>query len=253
MKQPGPAFKEVFYPESKFGGFSKVDGTIAFYLRIQSLLRPDSVVVDFGCGRGAYAEDPVPLRRDLRIFKGKAARVIGLDRDEEAAGNLYMDEFHLLKRDQWPLPDGSADLVVCDNVLEHLEQPVIFFQEARRVLANGGVVCIRTPNLWGYVASFSRLVPNRSHTRILVQVKERTRAQDVFPTYYRCNTIPKIRRMLGDCGFDHVVYGFGPEPSYLSFSKIAYLFGVLHQRLAPGFLQPVLFAFGQIKKEAVDR
>jgi SAM-dependent methyltransferase len=246
MSDKAGSLKARFYPESRFGGFSNVDGTIAFYQRVQALLSPQSVVVDFGCGRGAYAEDPIPLRRDLRIFKGKAARVIGLDVDPAGFENPYLDEFHLLEGEAWPLPAGSANLVVCDSVIEHLENPQVFFSEASRVLQPGGAVCIRTPNLWGYVALLSRLVPNRAHVSVLVRVKERTNEKDVFPTYYRCNTLPTLRRSLETCGFEPAVFGFGPEPAYLSFSPFAYWLGKLYQRFAPGFLQPVIFAFGRL-------
>jgi len=50
-------------------------------------------------------------------------------------------------------------------------------------------------------------------------------------------------------GFECVVYGYEAEPSYLSFSKIAYFWGVLHQKVSPGFMKPVIFAFGKIKKD----
>ena len=243
-------YKETFYPESKFGGFSDMDGTLAFYLRVNALLTPASVAVDYGCGRGAYGDDRLPLRRELRILKGKVSRVIGLDIEEAGATNPFLDEFHLLKGSQWPIVDNSIDLVVCDSVIEHLEQPQLFFSEAWRSLKPGGYVCIRTPNLWGYVALLSRLIPNPSHNQVLSKVKERTNVRDVFPTLYRCNTIPALDRQMEACGFAHIVYGFGAEPAYLSFSKIAYWLGVLYQRYAPGFLQPVLFAFGQKLSES---
>jgi len=55
-----------FYPESRFGGFSDVDGTVAFYARVQAILTPESVVLDVGCGRGAgLQDDRVEYRRDL--------------------------------------------------------------------------------------------------------------------------------------------------------------------------------------------
>ena len=38
---------EAFYPESKFGGFTDLDGTIRFYLRVNALLEPGFTVVDF--------------------------------------------------------------------------------------------------------------------------------------------------------------------------------------------------------------
>lgn len=61
----------IFYPESKFGDFTDIDGTIAFYIRVNSLIKPSSAVLDFGCGRGQYAEDPVVIRREIQVLKGK--------------------------------------------------------------------------------------------------------------------------------------------------------------------------------------
>ncbi len=239
---------EFFYPESKFGGFTQIDGTVAFYARVQSLLNAESVVLDFGCGRGAYAEDPLPFRRSLRVFKGKARKVIGLDVNPNAANNPWIDAFHLLKTPEWPLEDNTVDLCVCDNVLEHLPEPERFFAEARRTLRPGGVVCVRTPNHWNYIALISRLIPNQKHTQVLTRAKANLREEDIFPTLYRCNSISALRKALEKYGFEHVVYGYEAEPSYLSFSKIAYALGVLHQKLAPGFLKPAIFAFGKVKK-----
>jgi SAM-dependent methyltransferase len=240
---------ETFYPESRFGGFTDVDGTVAFYFRIASLIDPSFVVLDFGCGRGAHAEDPIPVRRDLLVFKGRAQRVIGLDVDERAAVNPLLDEFHLLKGETWPLGDDSVDLCVCDSVLEHVEHPVPFFSEARRVLRKGGYLCIRTPNAWSYISLAARLVPNRLHAKVLARVEDRPKGEeDIFPTLYRCNSIPRLRRLLAEHGFEHVVYGYDAEPSYLHFSKLAYRLGVLHQRFAPGCLRPTLFAFARLER-----
>jgi hypothetical protein len=51
-------------------------------------------------------------------------------------------------------------------------------------------------------------------------------------------------------GFDSVAYGYEAEPAYLSFSSLAYRAGVLHQKLAPGFLKPYIFAFGKLAASA---
>ncbi len=237
--------KQTFYPESRFGGFSDVDGTIAFYTRVNSLLSRAALVVDFGCGRGAWMEDPVRIRRELRSFKGKAQRVIGLDVDPAAAENPTLDEFYRLEGECWPLPDNSIDLLVSDHALEHLKDPRQFFSEARRVIRSSGYLCFRTPNRWGYPALFSQIVPNHEHTRVLEKVKDRVKEQDVFVTYYKANTLPFLRSLMRQNGFEAIVYGYAPEPSYLSFSKAAYWLGVLHQRFAPGFLKPVIFGFGR--------
>lgn len=203
-------------------------------------------MLDFGCGRGAYGDDPIAIRRELRILRGKAARVIGLDVDTAGRQNPFIDEFHLLEANSWPLPADSVDLCICDHVLEHLEEPETFFSEARRAIKKSGYLCIRTSNAWGYPALASRLIPKVLHMNVLAKAKGSLKAQDVFPAVYGCNTIPKIRAALGRCGFESVVYGFRSEPSYLAFSSLAYALGVFYQRLAPGFLSPVLFAFARL-------
>jgi len=246
-------FKQLCYPESRFGGFADIDGTIAFYVRVNSLLRPSFVVVDFGCGRGARKDDPVPIRRELAILKGKVHKVIGLDVDPAAEENPFIDEFHLLNGDRWPLQDSSADLCISDAVLEHLERPDFFFSECRRVLRNEGYLCIRTANSWSYIALLGRLIPDRYHASVLAKVQDKRKELDVFPTLYKCNTIPKIRKMLSKYIFEHVVYGYEAEPSYLSFSRIAYWLGTIHQRFAPTFMRPAIFAFAQVNKRAAYR
>jgi SAM-dependent methyltransferase len=242
------SFKERHYPETRFGGFTDVDGTIAFYTRVHSLLTESSIVLDVGSGRGAYADDNVPVRKNLRILKGKVARVIGLDVDPAAQSNPFQDEFRLLKNSVWPVEDASIDLCLSDYVLEHIEHPESFFENCRRVLKNGGYLCIRTPNAWSYVAWFSKLVPDRLHSRVLARVQEERKEEDVFPTHYRCNSLPRLRRMLDRYGFEHVVYGYEAEPSYLEFSALAYALGALHQRFAPRFLRPAMHAFARVRK-----
>ena len=85
--------KTVHYPELTVGGFTHIDRSIAFYLQVNALLRPSFTVLDVGCGRGEYAEDPVAIRRDLRILKGRCAKVIGIDADPGASVNPCVDEF----------------------------------------------------------------------------------------------------------------------------------------------------------------
>ncbi len=141
--------KEVFYPESAFGGFTDIDGTIAFYTRVNALLQSTYPVIDVGCGRGSHAEDPLPWRRNLRSLKGKASQVIGLDVDEETArGNPSLDEFRpLLANGGWPVKDKSIGLVLSDCVLEHLSDPGSFFSEAGRVLQPGGTYVSELPTV----------------------------------------------------------------------------------------------------------
>jgi SAM-dependent methyltransferase len=236
---------ERWYPEVGIGGFTHVDGTIAFYSRINSVLESGFVVLDLGCGRGAAREDPLPWRRELQTLRGKCARVIGADVDPASATNTSIDEFLLIEHGRLPLPDECVDLCVSDSVVEHVTDVELFFSECSRVLKPGGYLFVRTPNVWNYATIATRLIPNRFHTRVLRHVQPRRKVEDVFPTVYRCNTARKLRYMLDRHGLDCVVLTYESEPAYLSFSRLSYAMGVFHQRHAPRPIRRTLFAFGR--------
>jgi SAM-dependent methyltransferase len=238
-------YKNFFYPESRFGGFSNVDGTLAFYHRVNALIDTQTTVIDVGCGRGSYQDDPVSYRKQVRILKGKCLAVIGLDVDPSAQENPYLDEFRLITGEKWPVDDESAGLCLADNVLEHIENPDRFFLECKRMLIPGGYLCIRTPNLLSYVGLIARLVPNRQHVPVLQIVKDDVNEVDVFPTYYRCNTLLRLRSTLQRLGFDACVYGYEAEPTYLSFSKISYGLGVIFGRVTPNNFRVGIHAFAR--------
>ena len=142
-------------------------------------------------------------------------------------------------------PDASFDAVLCVNVVYFWENPAAHLREILRVLRPGGMLCIRTPNRWNYIAVLSQLIPNRQHARVLAKAKAGLREEDIFPTFYRCNSLPAVRSALKRHQFTAHVYGYEAEPSYLSFSALAYALGVLHQKLAPGILRAAIFAFAQ--------
>lgn len=241
------SYKNIYYPESKVGDFTDIDGTIAFYLRVNSLVDSTSVILDIGCGRGRYVEDPVSIRRNLRIFKGRCKKVIGIDVNNAARVNPFIDEFYLIQDNSWPIKDNSIDIVLCDSVLEHIEAPGTFFSECHRVIRPGGYVCIRTPNSLGYVILFSKLIPDRFHAKVIGKVQNGRKDEDIFTTFYRCNTIGKIRKILAKYNFDHCVYGYEAEPSYLAFSKLAYFCGTVYHKIVPKMFSNCIFAFGKKK------
>jgi hypothetical protein len=80
---------------------------------------------------------------------------------------------------------------------------------------------------------------------------QKTRGEEnVFPTFYRCNTVPAMRRALSRAGFENHVYGFESEPNYLGFSRITYALGVVYHRLTPNYFRNALFGFGRKPRAA---
>jgi SAM-dependent methyltransferase len=81
-------------------------------------------VLDVGCGRKPY--EP--------LFAPYAASYIGVDRVENPNAELRGSVESL------PVDTGSFDVVLCNQVLEHCDDPVLAVRELRRATAPGGCV-----------------------------------------------------------------------------------------------------------------
>lgn len=236
-----------FFPEVGAGGFARCDGTIAFYSRVNALIRPDSTLLDFGAGRGApHLDDPCEYRRRLLGFRGKVARVIGMDVDRAVLENPGVDEAHVLEIGApLPLPDASVDIVLADWVLEHLPDPKATIDEFTRVLRSGGWICARTPNRWHYQYLAAQLTRESVHAKILKIVQPDRQELDVFPKYYRLNDVWAVRRMFAAVGYLNCTCPFQPPPAYLPSVRLAWHMGLLLDTLMPAALQANLFVFVQ--------
>jgi len=51
-----------------------------------------------------------------------------------------------IEKDKLPHEDSSVDFITLNAVIEHIKEPDNIFNEINRVLKNGGLVFIRTPN-----------------------------------------------------------------------------------------------------------
>lgn len=236
------------FPEAAAGGFTRLDGFVQFYTRVNALLRPDMTVMDYGAGRGWVFTGlrPDDHRLALRRLRGKVRRVIGVDVDPVVATNPDLDAWHVLGPDEAiPLPDASVDLVVSDYTFEHVEDPARVAAELTRVLRPGGWLCARTPNRWGLVALASRLVPNRLHAAVLARVFPERKAEDVFATRYRLNDLAAVRRHFPPERFLHASFVHSAEPYYLPRRRIVWRAAMLAEALLPAAFGANLFIFLQ--------
>lgn len=214
------------YPEIGVGGFSRDDKTVEFYGRVNALLTPESVVVDFGAGRGGFMDEPDSWLRQLQLLRGKVARVVGVDVDPVVKENPSLDEAQVwTPGNPIDLPDGSVDLILSDYTFEHVDDPALVVAELQRILKPGGWICARTPNKWGYIALGARMVPNRLHARVLERLQPTRAEQDVFPTRYRMNTLRSMRELFPAPGWTVTGYTLNGEPVYFGGSR-ALIYGV---------------------------
>jgi SAM-dependent methyltransferase len=233
-----------FYPEANVGGFSHVDGTVAFFTQIASVLRPTSVVLDFGAGRGEpIHDDAVDFRRDLSNLKGRCAHVEGCDLDDVVLENPFLDHAEVITLDApLPYPDDHFDIVIARAVLEHVDNPDHVARELMRVTKPGGLIAATTPNKYGYIALGARLVPNRMHVKALTKIQPGRKAEDVFPTRYRMNTASALRRAFGPGAEVNVGY-WSAEPAYHFGHPMVYRLVKWMNKHLPAALQPTLLIY----------
>lgn len=96
-------------------------------------------VLEFGCGTGKNTAAVAPVARSLTSVDVSAAM---LERARARPG-VKTVQFVLLGRDEdWPVEDGSLDVVMANLVLEHLPDVTPFLQQASRALRPGGWVLV---------------------------------------------------------------------------------------------------------------
>jgi len=173
--------------------------------------RDDARVIEAGCGARSHLAYP------------PGARVIGIDilrsqlQRHTGTARLAQGDVTAL-----PLASGSADLVVCWDVLEHLSTPEHAIAELARVLRPGGLAVLALPNVLSLKGLVTRLTPWWFHVwvyrHVLGDRSAGTDAFDQFPTELRFTLRPAgLRRLAESLGLQVVDLQLyeGPVPQHL--------------------------------------
>lgn len=232
-------------PERLAGGYTRDDGTVQFYLRINALLSREAILLDFGAGRGRQFDIPDPgFSEKLQKFQGKVAKVIGTDIYDGVLHHPYLDERHVTPPGHpLPMQPASVDIVVADWVFEHLEDPAQFVGEMERIVKPGGWVCARTVNKWGYVGIGAQLLPNSVHGSVVRRLIPVAKLEDVFPTHYRLNSLGDVRRRFVAANWENYSFATNTIPRYFGSSWALFRLTELYQKLMPAGLSTDLFIF----------
>jgi SAM-dependent methyltransferase len=122
----------------------EIERTIELELRsVAASAGPQPVLLDIGCWDGSRTlerAEAVGARtlQGVEIFAGPA--------EEASARGVDVARIDL-ERERLPLEDASVDVVICNQVLEHLKNIWLPMSEMHRVLRRDGHAVLSVPNL----------------------------------------------------------------------------------------------------------
>jgi SAM-dependent methyltransferase len=166
------------------------------------------VILDVGCGAQPYRGLAPPAATYRAIDHAEAARAFGYSMPD----TTYYDG------DRWPVDDGSADLVLSTETLEHVPEPAVFLAEAFRCLKPGGRLVLTVP-----FAARWHFIPH---------------------DYWRF-TPSGLQRLLSAAGFSHiVVLARGNAVTVACYKAMALVLALLMPQAASARSRAVLRVIG---------
>ena len=176
---------------------------------IANSMREGSVILDAGCGH----KTNIPDHNGIKVKK------IGIDMVlEDIKDNKAIDLGLVSNLNYIPLKNESVDLIVCNMVFEHLQEPEKTFSELSRIIKKDGYLVFMTPCIYNIVTIINRMIPNIFHKK-LGNLLTGTNESDIFPTYYKANSIGRLRKLLHKNGLiEEYLFMYQPPPYAFVFS-----------------------------------
>jgi ubiquinone/menaquinone biosynthesis C-methylase UbiE len=204
----------------------------AYEAALERHVRPGTVWLDLGCGR-TLSGDP---GLNERLTK-RAGLVVGCDADPHLERHATVRDLTLCDAAALPFQDDTFDLVTSSMVAEHLREPEKVFAEVARVSKPNAVFIVFTPNKWNYAMLVARATPYAFHllykrlTHYFNRGEWRSFEDDVFPTYYRANTVGRLRQLMRSAGFEDVEIERLSLAHSFGFVRPLYILSLLFERL----------------------
>jgi SAM-dependent methyltransferase len=109
-----------------------------------------------------------------------------------------------------PFPDGSFDLVIFNELFEHLRiNPIFTMREVLRILESGGMLLLSTPNLASIAGIRNFLLRNRAYSCLGDIYREYAKLETLgHMGHVREYTAVEVSEFLGKIGFevDNIIY-----------------------------------------------
>jgi SAM-dependent methyltransferase len=111
---------------------------------VSPFIEKDAAILDVGCAAGGFLN---------YLHDRQYHNLFGIEKTAAYADHAIANSPFSIKQgdaEAIPFESHSFDLVLLDQVLEHLVDPSKAFEEARRVLKKGGMFCIGVPDASRY-------------------------------------------------------------------------------------------------------
>jgi SAM-dependent methyltransferase len=196
-----------------------------FRKQILKYIKSTTILLEVGAGTGRIKQ---------MNFRGIAAKTYGIDPDPRVLSNPFLDTALVGYGESMPFSAAKFDLVISNNVLEHLLDPIVFFREISRVLKPKGFFITKTPNKNHYMPMIAGWTPISFH-KWYNSFRGRGEA-DTFPTVYKVNTWRSQKMTAISVGFKIVeINYYEGRPEYLRLNVLTYLVGICYERLINWF------------------
>ncbi len=96
----------------------------------------------------------------------------------------------------YPLEDGSADVVLSIETIEHVENPRALVREMARIVKPGGWILITTPNQLSLVSKLNLFTKN--------EFQAFQEAPGLYPAHITALVEADLRRIVRECGLAEV-------------------------------------------------
>lgn len=177
-------------------------------------------VLEIGCGDG----------RNSPALRGLTTLWAGVDPDLRVLENPNLDQADVGVAEHLPWPDQSFDLAFHRVVAEHFVDPAATMRETARVLRPDGLLLFETPSRWYYPMIVAAVTPHWFHEFWVSLIDRERKHEDVFPTFYRCNSRHQISAALAEAGLRGEIRLTSTPPNYLSLHPAAFMAGILYER-----------------------
>jgi 2-polyprenyl-3-methyl-5-hydroxy-6-metoxy-1,4-benzoquinol methylase len=178
--QPRTAFDDVVARARSSEGQSEPAVQRLVAQTVESIGMRGELMVDVGCGRGNL----------WPLLRSRFSRCIGVDavRYPELPPDMELCEAQL--DSPIPLATALADLVMCVETIEHLENPRALMRELARLAKPGGWIIVTTPNQLS-LSSIMNLIAKQRFEYF----------QDVhYPAHITALLEVDLMRMAAECG-----------------------------------------------------